>query len=185
MHTRMATWLAQVKDATAFLKRLYASLKDHAQRDRAEAAGAYARERCKSFTGRMRITPCPWIGLPSAAAERIAWIHVIHGLLGLNILIAIGDSSTEGRKASNLHLRLNRELGVAIRGFSTAFPVEMVEGDLDALCECVVAEAADVADAAWIDVRREDEALLSVRDFLCNEWLLGIKPSLRKMLESA
>jgi hypothetical protein len=181
----MATWLAQVKDATAFLKRLYVNLKDHAQRDRAEAAGAYARERCKSIGGRTRITPGPWIGLSSEAAERIAWIHVIHGLLGLNILVAIGDSSTEGRKASALHLRLNRELGFAIRGFATAFPAEMVEGDLDALCECVVDEAADVADAAWKDVRREDEALLSVRGFLRNEWLLGIKPSLRKMLESA
>jgi hypothetical protein len=181
----MATWLSQVKDATAFLKRLYVSLKDGVQRDRADAAGAYARER-RGPSGRARLnTPCPWLGLPPAAAERAAWLCVIHGLLGLNILVALGDSSSDGPKAGSLHKRLDRELGIAVRGFATAFPLEMVGEDLDEVCERVIDEAAEVAEAAWSDIRKEEEPQMSVRDFLKDEWLKDVKPSLRRMLDSA
>ena len=185
MHTRMATWLAQVKDATAFLKRLYASLKDHAQRDRAEAAGAYARERTKPTGRRSLDTPTPWIGLRSEAAERVAWICVIHGLLGLNILVALGDSAAGGVKAGALHKRLDKELGIAVRGFVAAFPSEMVREDLDEVCERVISEAAEVAEATWNDVRKGDETHVDVREFLRDEWTAQVKPEIRRMLNSA
>jgi len=49
MHTRMQTWLRQASDASGFLRRLYVELKDPGQRDRAIAAGAFARERCRGM----------------------------------------------------------------------------------------------------------------------------------------
>jgi hypothetical protein len=79
------------------------------------------------------------------------------------ILEALGDSSSDEPKAGSLHKRLDGELGIADRGFATAFPFEVVGEDLDDGCERVIDEAAEVADAAWSDVRREEESRMSAR----------------------
>ena len=146
MNSQLATWISQVHDATGFLKRLYIGLKDPVQRKRAEAAGVYAREQFRSSSGRNpRVTQFPWIGLPSEQAERTAWISAVEGLLGLSILVGFGSSSTSKKEIRAIHTRLKQELATAIKGFSSAFPIELVNHDLQQLCESVVDQAAGVA----------------------------------------
>lgn len=184
MHLKMASWVSQVNDATGFLKRLYIGLKDRVQRDRAAGAGAFARERSKRLGRGPSTTHRPWLGLPPEQAERVAWICTVRGLLGLNILVALGDASNGEDKAGPLYNRLNQELGLAVQGFATAFPREMVELDLDKLCEEVIDDAAEVADSAWRDVQRVDECTVNLNGFLKEEWLMSLKPALHQMLES-
>lgn len=184
MDAQLATWVTQVTDATGFLKRLYVSLKDPVQRDRAETAGAFARERQRSSRRRLKNPQIPWIGLSSSLAERTAWISAISGLLGLNLLVALGDSSSGSPQASLLHKRLNKDLAVAIRGFSAAFPSELVAEDLDTLCDAVVEEASRVAETAWAEVRNDHEEPVDIGSFLRQEWLRGIKSQIRTMVKS-
>lgn len=184
MDAQLATWITQVNDATGFLKRLYVGLKDPVQRERAETAGAYARERQRSSRRMLKNPQLPWIGLSSDLAERTAWISAISGLLGLNLLVAMGDSSSSSSQASLLHRRLNRDLSAAIRGFSAAFPSELVAEDLDTLCEAVVEEASRVAEATWSEVRTAHEAPVNIGDFLQQEWLGDIKSQIRTMVKS-
>jgi len=183
MHKQMALWVSQVTDATGFLKRLYVALKDPDQRKRAESAGAFARERSR---GRGRVSVLitrPWIGLKPVQSERLAWIGVIQGLLGLNILVALANSNEGGGSPSSLHARLNQELDSAVRGFATAFPREMVEADLDCLCLQVINEAVEVAEAAWHDVRQPGEGHVQLREVLREDWLRTIRPSLLQRLD--
>jgi len=182
MDAQLATWITQVNDATGFLKRLYVGLKDPVQRDRAELAGAYARERQRSSRRRLTNPQLPWIGLSSELAERTAWASAISGLLGLNLLVAMGDSSSGSSQASLLHRRLNGDLSVAIRGFSAAFPSELVAEDLDTLCEAVVEEASRLAETTWSEVRKDHEAPANIGAFLRQEWLRDIKSQIRRMV---
>jgi hypothetical protein len=183
MHKQMALWVSQVNEATGFLKRFYAALKDPTQRDRAKAAGSFARERARSAGGRSSLTVRPWMGQQPTSAERLAWISTIEGLLGLNILVALADSNIDRKHPSPLHSRLDRELTSAVHGFSTAFPRCIVEGDLDILCLKVIDDAADVAEAAWRDIRYPNEFDMNPRNLLKQEWLKALKPSLLKRLE--
>lgn len=168
MDTQLTNWIAQVYGATGYLQRLYMGLKDPIQRDRAEAAGTYAQERFRSSGRKPHQAPAPWIGLPSSQSERTAWISAIEGLLGLNLLVALGSSPGKGG-AVTLHKRLNQELTSAIRGFSAAFPAEMVTQDLYTLCEGVVDQAAGEAERAWLEIRKEGEESVDVRGFLRQE----------------
>ena len=181
MKGQVRAWVTQVHDATGFLKRLYVDLKDPVQKGRAEAAGAYARERQRSAGRLPGSQPAPWIGLPSAEAERIAWIRTIEGLLGLNLLVALGGASPDRTVAGTMHHRINNGLSTAIQGFSAAFPADVVTRDLDSICEEIVGEAADVAEAVWLDVKRPDEGSVTVREFLKQEWLGGIREKVRSI----
>jgi len=184
MHTRMQTWLRQASDASGFLRRLYVALKDPRQRDRAIAAGAFARERCRHMRPTSSYTAHRWIGKASTEAEHIAWLAVIESLLGINILVALGASESGSPRSTTLHHRLDQELKTALQGFTTAFPRETVEVDLDRICSIVIQEASEVAEQAWVEVRRPDESQVSILDFLQQEWLLQIKPGLMAMVSA-
>jgi hypothetical protein len=184
MNTQLSNWIAQVYEATGYLKRLYIGLKDPIQRGRAEAAGAYARERYRTTGRRPNLTAPTWIGLPTEQAERAAWIAVIEGLLGLNLLVALGSASSSKAEPAKLHRRLNQELTSALRGFSAAFPAEFVTQDLHSLCEGVVDQAAGVADGAWQTVRKEGEESVDVRGFLRQEWLRDIRAQIQGLVDS-
>lgn len=182
MHARMSIWLRQVSDASGFLRRFYVELKDPRQRDRAISAGGFARERCKTMRAALSATPHPWVGHTSIEAERTAWLALICGLLGLNLLVALGDADRQAHHSNPLRLRLNRELQVALQGFTTAFPQETVEQDLDRICAGVIQDASEVAESAWAEIRNPDEAHVNVRDFLQQEWLQEVKPGLMAMV---
>ena len=183
MNAQLANWIGQVYGATGYLQRLYKTLKDPIQRERAEASGAYAGERFRS-TGRKPQSAQPtWIGLPTEQAERKAWISAIEGLLGLNLLVALGSSPGNG-VAGSLHKRLNQELVTAVRGFSAAFPADLVLQDLRALCEGVVDQAAEAAGGAWLEIRKEGEESVNVREFLKQEWLGNIRAHLQTLVDS-
>lgn len=184
MHSKMASWVWQVNDATGFLKRLYEGLKDTSQRDRATGAGTFARNRSKRMTRKPSATPRPWVGLQSDSAERIAWRFTVQGLLGLNILVALGDASEDRQKAGPLHDQLNQELAIAVKGFVTAFPSEFVEADLDRICEEVIDDAAEVANAVWRDIDRDQAEGAHPGTFLKEEWLASLRPTLREMVHS-
>lgn len=184
MHSTMASWVWQVNDATGFLKRLYVGLKDTGQRDRASTAGTFARNRSKRMNRKPSSSPHPWVGLPSDTAERVAWRYTVQGLLGLNILVALGDASDDRKQAGRLHNQLNQELATAVKGFVTAFPSEFVEADLDRICEEVVENAAEVADAVWRDIDRGQAEVAHPGAFLKEEWLASLRPTLRGMVHS-
>jgi hypothetical protein len=181
MNTQLTAWVAQVHEATGYLKRLYSGLKDPVQRKRAEASGAYAGERFRSSGRKPQKVQPPWIGLPTEQAERKAWISAIEGLLGLNLLVALSSSPGNG-VAGSLHKRLNQELTTAIRGFTAAFPSELVLQDLNALCEGVVDQAAEVAESAWLEIRKDGEE--SVGQFLKQEWLGSIRAQIQALVDS-
>lgn len=180
----MASWVWQVSDATGFLKRLYVGLKDTGQRDRASAAGAFARDRSQRMIRKPSASPRPWVGLPSDFAERLAWRYTVQGLLGLNILVALGDASMDRQKAGPLHDQLNQELATAVKGFVTAFPSEFVEADLDRICEEVIEDVAEVADAVWRDIDRDQAEGAQPGAFLKEQWLASLRPTLRAMVHS-
>jgi|GEM_PF-3159452 len=184
MKTQLSNWIAQIYEATGFLRRLYATLKDPIQKGRAEAAGTYARERFRSTGRKPNQAMPPWIGLSTEQAERKAWIAVIEGLLGLNLLVALGSASPSTTVAGALHKRLNQELTTAIKGFVAAFPSELVTQDLHSICEGIVEQAAGVAEVAWQEVRREGEESLDVREFLRQEWLRQIQNQIHALVES-
>lgn len=185
MHKQMTLWVSQVTDATAFLKRLYVALKDPGQRDRAEAAGVFAREWSRTGGRKPSFAPRPWIGLEPAQAERRAWVCAIQGLLGLRILVALAASDDGRTKPNSLDARLDSELSSAVRGFTTAFPREMVEADLGSICLQVVDEAATVAEGAWQEIRHADEADIDLREALRNDWLRTLRPALLKRLDQS
>jgi len=56
--------------------------------------------------------------------------------------------------------------------------------DLDRICSIVIQEASEVAEQAWVEVRRPDESQVSILDFLQQEWLLQIKPGLMAMVSA-
>jgi len=180
----MASWVWQVSDATGFLKRLYTRLKDANQRDRATSAGTFAQGRSKRMGRRPSASPYPWVGLPSDTAERMAWRYTVQGLLGLNILVALGDASEERKHAGKLHNQLNQEVAIAVKGFATAFPSELVEDDLDRICQEVIDEAAEVADAVWHDIDKDQLEGAQPGSFLKEEWLASLRPTLRAMVHS-
>lgn len=182
MHARMTTWVSQVNDATGFLRRLYTDLKDPDQRARADAAGAFAKEQRRAAGRRPSTTPTPWVGLPADQAERAAWTCAVRGLLGLNLLVALGDPLSSGPRARPLRQRLNQDLASALRGFATAFPRDIVEADLDTLCEEAIQEASEVAETAWKDVRSPGEPHVEVGNALRAEWLQEVRPNLQAML---
>jgi len=185
MNLQLSNWIAQIYGATSFLKRLYSALKDPVQRKRAEASGAYAGERFRSTGRKPQKYQAPWIGLPTTEqAERAAWISAIEGLLGLNLLVALGSASASKAEPAKLHRRLNQELSTAVRGFVAAFPAEMVTQDLHSLCEGVVDQAAGVADGAWQAVRKEGEESVDVRAFLRQEWLRDIRAQIQGLVDS-
>ena len=184
MNAQLTAWVAQVHEATGYLKRLYSGLKDPVQRRRAEASGAYAGERFRSSGRKPQKVQPPWIGLPSSQSERTAWISVIEGLLGLNLLVSLTGSSPGREGAGTLHKRLNQELTTAIRGFSAAFPAELVTQDLRALCEGVVDHAGQVAEGAWLEIRKEGEESVNVGEFLKQEWLGNIRAQLQALVDS-
>ncbi len=183
MHTMMQTWLRQASDASGFLRRLYVELKDPSQRDRAIAAGAFARERCRGMRPIASGKAPRWLGKASTEAEHIAWVAVIESLLGLNILVAIGGHEDGSYRGTPLHHRLNKELKTALQGFTSAFPRDTVEEDLDRICSIVIQEAAEVAEQAWSEVRQPGEQQADVRNFLREEWTRDIKPGLMSMIE--
>jgi hypothetical protein len=184
MNTQLTAWVAQVHEATGYLKRLYSGLKDPVQRKRAEASGAYAGERFRSSGRKPQKVQPPWIGLTSSQSERTAWIAVIEGLLGLNLLVALGSASSSKAEPARLHRRLNQELTSAIKGFVAAFPAEMVTQDLHSLCEGVVDQAAGVAEGAWKTVQKEGEESVDVRGFLRQEWLKDIRDQIQGLVDS-
>lgn len=177
MNERMADWIRRASSASNFLRRLYLELKDPIQRERAAAAGAFAREKCRTLRSPVLPFPAPWIGKSGPASERIAWQTLIESLLGMTTLVALGVGSTSS-KASPLHRRLDQELKSALQGFSTAFPDDTVEQDLDHICSKVIHSASEIAEQAWMDVRRPSEAQVNVREFLQQEWTQSIRPGL-------
>ena len=183
MNTQLTAWVAQVHEATGYLKRLYSGLKDPVQRKRAEASGAYTGERFRSSGRKPQKVQPPWIGLSTEQAERKAWISAIEGLLGLNLLVALVSPPGNGG-AGTLHKRLNQELTTAIRGFSAAFPAELVTKDLHALCDGVVDKAAGVAEGAWLEIRKEGEESVNVGEFLKQEWLRDIRGQIQALADS-
>jgi len=166
MNLQLSNWIAQIYGATSFLKRLYSALKDPVQRKRAEASGAYAGERFRSTGRKPQKYQAPWIGLPTTEqAERAAWISAIEGLLGLNLLVALGSASASKAEPAKLHRRLNQELSTAVR-------------------EGVGDQAAGVADGAWQAVRKEGEESVDVRAFLRQEWLRDIRAQIQGLVDS-
>ncbi|WP_291272257.1 hypothetical protein [Geothrix sp.] len=106
----------------------------------------------------------------------MAWRALIEALLGLTMLVALGVEGSS--KASPLHRHLDQELKQALLGFTTAFPGDMVEQDLDQLSDGVICAAAGVAEQAWIEVRRPEESGVDVGRFLREKWSRAIRPSL-------
>jgi len=172
LHLKMIPWLQQASAASGFLGRLYTELKDPLQKKRAITAGGYCREQCRRIQPRITHSLSPWIGRPEAVGERAAWQVMIETLLGLTMLVALGQ------KASILHHRLDHELKTALQGFTTAFPNDTVEQDLDKICERVIRSASEIAGRAWSEVRCPEEVNVDVRVFLQDEWSREIRPNL-------
>lgn len=177
----MHLWLIMVRDASGFLRRLYVGLKDPLQRDRAIVAGSYAKERTRRLRVVTNSAMPPWVGVDQVLGERMAWLAVLEGLLGLNMLVSLSRSN-DSSAGSALHQRLDRELHAGLRGFVTAFPSETVEQDLDRVCRVVIDQAAGLADQAWQEVRKQSDQGLEVRTFLLNEWTQEVKPSLMDLI---
>ena len=155
----------------------YGELKDPLQRDRALQAGSFARERTKGLRNRTSLVTPPWTCSEQVQGERMAWLALLEGLLGLNILVALRGSDQPDR-CNLLHRRLNSELHYGLKGFITAFPGEIVEQDLDRLCGVVIDQACMIADHAWREVRHSNEEQIDGRAFLCEEWTREIRPNL-------